>query len=65
MGLYMQKKLYQTNGLIKSPCINVCVLEDKLCLGCGRTLEQISSWSKYTEAERQQIIEGLNAKRGE
>jgi hypothetical protein len=24
-----------------SPCIGICVLEDDVCIGCGRTIAQI------------------------
>ena len=65
MGLYMQKKLYQTNGLTKSPCVNICVLEDKYCVGCGRSIEDISLWNTYTPEQKRKVIEGLDAKRGE
>ena len=61
----MQKKLSQTNGLIKSPCINICVLEDKRCVGCGRSIDDISLLSTYTNEQKKKVIEELNAKTGE
>ena len=33
----------------RSPCVRVCRLEDGLCAGCGRTPEEISSWSTLPE----------------
>jgi predicted Fe-S protein YdhL (DUF1289 family) len=53
------------NGSIKSPCINICVLEDKLCVGCGRTVEQITLWSTYTNEQKRKVVEELNGKKGE
>lgn len=41
---------------MKTPCIKVCKVLDGKCLGCGRTLEQIRLWSKYTEEERERIM---------
>jgi predicted Fe-S protein YdhL (DUF1289 family) len=25
----------------ESPCVGICILEDDVCIGCGRTSEQI------------------------
>lgn len=46
---------------IQSPCINICQIHPstRLCLGCHRTIDEISDWSKYTDAERAEIIEAL------
>ena len=41
---------------MKTPCIKVCKVLDGKCLGCGRTLEQIRLWSKYTDEERERIM---------
>ncbi len=42
---------------IPSPCIRVCSLDEvrRICVGCGRTLEEIASWSRLDEAQRQEI----------
>ena len=53
------------SGSIKSPCINICVLEDKHCVGCGRSIEDISLWNTYTPEQRKKVIEGLDARTGE
>ena len=43
-----------------SPCILVCTLDDdQRCLGCGRTLEQISGWALMTPAEQWAVIDEL------
>ncbi len=46
---------------ISSPCIRVCTLdpESGLCLGCGRTAEEITRWYRLTEEERLSIMSGL------
>jgi predicted Fe-S protein YdhL (DUF1289 family) len=48
----------------KSPCINVCQLENKIhnmvCIGCHRTQEEIAEWTTYTELEKLRIIERVN-----
>jgi len=43
-----------------SPCILICTLdEDKICLGCGRSLEQISGWALMSKDEQWAIIDEL------
>ena len=41
---------------MKTPCVKICKLIDSVCIGCGRTSEQITMWSKYTDKEREKII---------
>jgi predicted Fe-S protein YdhL (DUF1289 family) len=42
---------------VKSPCISVCALnEDDLCVGCHRTGNEISRWSRYSNAERREVL---------
>jgi predicted Fe-S protein YdhL (DUF1289 family) len=44
-------------GHVNSPCINICKLdENKICIGCYRTLDEIANWTKYTDKEKQNII---------
>jgi len=51
---------------IATPCIQVCVIdgESGLCLGCQRTLNEVASWARLTDAERAGIMAGLAARRG-
>lgn len=51
----------QTNlGAPISPCVNVCELnEGKMCVGCGRSLEEITSWSTLSDPERLEIMKVL------
>ena len=44
---------------MKSPCRSECKLEGDICTGCGRTKEQIVRWSRYTDEQREQIMEEL------
>ena len=41
---------------MKSPCIGVCKLLDGFCIGCGRTLQHIANWSKFSDYEREKIM---------
>jgi predicted Fe-S protein YdhL (DUF1289 family) len=46
---------------IESPCISVCVYraDAGLCVGCGRTLDEITRWTALTGAERLLIMAEL------
>jgi uncharacterized protein len=46
---------------ITTPCIKLCVLDERfgLCLGCGRTLSEIGAWSAMSEAERGALMPAL------
>ncbi len=36
-----------------SPCVRICTLDDEdVCIGCGRTLEEIKAWNGYSPGER-------------
>jgi hypothetical protein len=50
---------------IQSPCTKVCTLDARtgLCLGCGRTVEEIARWSAMSEAERARIMAELPGRR--
>ncbi|MEM9386344.1 MAG: DUF1289 domain-containing protein [Pseudomonadota bacterium] len=48
----------RTAAQVKSPCIGVCELDvEGICLGCGRSGEEITVWSRATHALRQEIVE--------
>ncbi|WP_372763917.1 DUF1289 domain-containing protein [Litorivivens sp.] len=43
--------------VVKSPCISVCALdEDDLCMGCYRTMQEITDWSEYTNEVKREVI---------
>jgi uncharacterized protein len=45
---------------VSTPC-NVCILDplSALCIGCGRTGEEITAWSTMSEPERIAIMAEL------
>jgi predicted Fe-S protein YdhL (DUF1289 family) len=49
---------------IDSPCIKICVIhpEERLCVGCYRSIEEIATWSRLTPAEREAITADLPAR---
>ncbi|HEX2648690.1 MAG TPA: DUF1289 domain-containing protein [Burkholderiales bacterium] len=44
-----------------SPCTKVCVMdgENRYCLGCKRTLDEIVRWSRMTDEERAGVMAKL------
>lgn len=49
---------------IESPCKLICQLDliSGLCLGCGRSREEIASWTRYTPSQRDVITGELEAR---
>ncbi len=47
-----------------SPCIGICQMDDAsgYCIGCGRTIEEISGWSTSTPAQQQETLDQLPAR---
>jgi predicted Fe-S protein YdhL (DUF1289 family) len=44
--------------MIESPCVKICTLDARsgLCLGCGRTIDEIARWTAMSAAERSRVI---------
>lgn len=53
-----------TRSEVQSPCIKICVIhpEERLCVGCFRSMEEIARWSAMTAAERQTVLSDLPAR---
>jgi predicted Fe-S protein YdhL (DUF1289 family) len=42
---------------VPSPCVDICRLNGQgLCVGCRRTIEEITEWSRASEARRREIL---------
>jgi len=41
----------------KNPCISVCKLQGDICLGCGRSRDEMKSWKGMKNKERKQVNE--------
>jgi predicted Fe-S protein YdhL (DUF1289 family) len=40
-----------------SPCIQVCTLDDdQVCIGCGRTVDDIIAWTRLTDPQKWDVI---------
>jgi uncharacterized protein len=43
-----------------SPCVDICRLDARgLCVGCRRTLAEITEWPSASEARRREILREL------
>jgi len=52
------------NGTLPSPCVrNCCLDEHEICLGCGRSLDEIKDWGSAPDPVRQQILERAASRR--
>ncbi|MBV1931202.1 MAG: DUF1289 domain-containing protein [Porticoccaceae bacterium] len=46
-----------TPALVASPCVSICVLDDKdICRGCYRSGDEIRNWLMASDPERVQLL---------
>jgi len=45
-------------GMIETPCVKICTLDARsgVCLGCGRTIDEIAQWSAMSPEVRSLVI---------
>jgi uncharacterized protein len=49
---------------VPSPCIDICRLDSRgLCIGCRRTIDEITEWSRASEARRREILRAVELRR--
>jgi hypothetical protein len=50
--------------MIDTPCVKICTLDARsgLCLGCGRTIDEIAGWAAMGAAERRRVMGELSAR---
>lgn len=46
---------------METPCVNICLLDDRsgLCVGCGRSGNEIARWVDMTPEQRSTIMKSL------
>ena len=46
---------------VESPCVRICVVDpqSRLCIGCYRSMEEITAWSRMTSDQRRAVIAEL------
>jgi uncharacterized protein len=45
-------------NLMDSPCVGICsatALGDDVCIGCGRSFDEVRLWNTYTDQEKMTI----------
>jgi uncharacterized protein len=52
---------------VKSPCNRVCVMDgdNRYCIGCLRTLGEISSWGSMSDEEQAAVLRKIEQRRAE
>ena len=50
---------------VASPCVNICRMDaaSGYCEGCRRSLDEIASWSAYSQAEKRAVLALLPARK--
>ena len=48
----------------ESPCINICRMdaENKYCVGCWRSLDEIRLWATMTSEDRERVLSELKSR---
>lgn len=42
---------------VRSPCVSVCALDERdICIGCHRTGDEITRWSRLTDEQRREVL---------
>ena len=59
MQLPVLAELVKLTSEVASPCENICVLDDNVCIGCYRTADEIEEWRLATNARRQEILDRI------
>jgi hypothetical protein len=46
---------------VKTPCVKVCFVDPtmQVCVGCFRTMEELGRWTRYSDDEREAIMQAL------
>jgi predicted Fe-S protein YdhL (DUF1289 family) len=53
--------------MLESPCINICKMDSVsgLCIGCFRSIDEISAWSRTDDLHRARILVAVAQRRQE
>jgi uncharacterized protein len=61
-GISQMPDLLQSEVVV-SPCIGTCKLNARqVCVGCGRTIEEIGAWFRASNEERRSIVAAARAR---
>ena len=45
---------------VESPCINVCMIEEYYCIGCGRSQDEIMEWFYADNDRKLEILDEIS-----
>jgi len=50
--------------MIDSPCNDICTTdpESGLCVGCGRSNEEIANWLNYSDKQKKRVLKELKSR---
>ncbi len=52
-----------TASTVPSPCVRLCTLnDDDMCVGCGRTLDDIKAWTAMRDEQRRDCVSQARAR---
>jgi predicted Fe-S protein YdhL (DUF1289 family) len=59
----MDDEIWRRNE-VDSPCIKLCTVHpvERICIGCYRTIEEITAWSRMQPETRRMIMAELPAR---
>ena len=63
-----QESTGPVTGHVSSPCRrNCCLDESDVCMGCGRSMDEILRWNEASDTEREEILRAaeLRLRRGD
>ena len=47
--------------IVPSPCVDICALDEKdICIGCGRTADEILDWGIMTNDQKRQVLKNIS-----
>ncbi|WP_462137068.1 DUF1289 domain-containing protein [Candidatus Mycalebacterium sp.] len=52
-----------SNGKPASPCVNICKVENGLCIGCMRTVAEIRAWKTSSNNKKLAIIKSVEKRK--
>jgi predicted Fe-S protein YdhL (DUF1289 family) len=47
---------------VESPCVKLCKIEAGICVGCKRTLAELTDWYKLSDQQKLQILNNIKTR---
>ena len=50
--------------MVETPCVKICTLDARsgICLGCGRSIDEIAQWGAMNPEQRRRVMAQLPAR---